>query len=325
MEETKLQKETFKDKLKASNYIVFIVLLVLSAFLGILSPVFFSGDNIMNILLQASINGVIAVGLTMVIITGGIDLSVGSVVAVAGIFMGLVKNVLGPENPLSGILGILGALVIGALLGSINGVMITKGKLPPFIATLGMMTIGRGLALVMSDGRPIGDIPPLIRFIGGEKILGVYTPIIIMVIVYVVAYWLLKYTRQGRNTYATGGNMEAAKLSGINVNRTIVNTYVLSGICSGIAAVMLVGRLNSAAPTAGLEYEMNAIAASVIGGTSMSGGEGSILGTLIGALLISVLRNGLNILGVSSYWQQIAIGLVIIFAVLSDTLKHRNQ
>lgn len=312
-------KEYKKERrIKVSDYVVFFSLVGLCVILSFASSVFLSADNISNVFLQASLNGVIAIGMTMVILTGGIDLSVGSVVAVAGIFIGITKDSMSP------LLVMIVALAAATLLGFINGLGITKGKLPPFIATLGMMSIARGLASVLSNGRPIGNIPELFRFIGGGKLFGIYFPIIIMVVAYVIAYFVLKYTKLGRNTYAVGGNMEAAKLSGINVHRTLLKVYSISGLCSGIAAVMLVGRLNSASPTAGLEYEMNAIAATVIGGASMTGGEGRIQGTFIGALIISVLRNGLNLLNVSSYWQQIAIGLVIVVSVLADTLRHNK-
>ncbi|MGI6169791.1 MAG: ABC transporter permease [Christensenellales bacterium] len=320
MEGSNIKNSGYKKerRIKVSDYVVFFSLIGLCVILSLASDVFLSAGNISNIFLQASLNGVIAIGMTMVILTGGIDLSVGSIVAVAGIFIGIAKDTMPP------VVVMIIALIAATLLGFINGIGVTKGKLPPFIATLGMMSIARGLASVLSNGRPIGNIPELFRFIGGGRIFGIFFPIIVMVVAYIIAYFLLKYTKLGRNTYAVGGNMEAAKLSGINVHRTQLKVYSISGLCSGIAAIMLVGRLNSASPTAGLEYEMNAIAATVIGGASMSGGEGRIQGTFIGALIISVLRNGLNLLNVSSYWQQIAIGLVIVVSVLADTLR-RNR
>jgi ribose transport system permease protein len=314
-----------KSSFKLSNYTVFFGLIALCIVLSLLSNVFLTGDNIMNIFLQASINGVVAVGMTFVIITGGIDLSVGSIAATCVVVIGLTKNIFGEYTAASGIASIVLALVAGCVLGAVNGLTITKGKLPPFISTLGMMSMARGLALILTGGRPIGDLPPIVRFIGSGKILfGIYMPIIVMLVIYVLAFWILKYTWQGRSTYAIGGNKEASRLSGIKVDRTIMITYIISGFCAAVAAVLNGGRLNSANPTAGVEYEMDAIAASVIGGASLAGGEGTIIGTFIGALLISVLRNGLNILGTSSYWQQLVIGAVIIAAVMVDTVKNKK-
>lgn len=308
---------------RISEYFVVFGLIALCLIITIFRPVFISPSNIINVLLQISINGVIAIGLTMVIITGGIDLSVGSVLCLCGVVMGLLTESIGVDNPIAAPACIVVALAIGILAGTINGLFITKGKLPPFIATLGMMSIARGMALTLSGGKGVAPLPKFIQTLGGTGII--YIPIIIMLFVYVVAWWLLRYTKQGRNTYAIGGNQEAAILSGINVHLTTIKVYAISGLCCGIAAIMLVGRLNTAQPTAGIGYELDAIAATVIGGTSMSGGEGKIIGTLIGALIIGVLRNGLNLLNVSSYIQQVVIGLVIILAVLSDTIRDKNK
>jgi len=308
---------------KISEYFVLFGLIALCIIIAILNPTFIEPANIINILLQISINGILAIGLTMVILTGGIDLSVGSLIALSGICMGLVQKAMVADNALVTILCILVSLVIGLLAGMANGIMITKGKLPPFIATLGMMSIGRGLALTLSGGKGVSPFPTFIQTLGGTGNLLV--PIAIMLAIYGIAWWILRYTKQGRNTYAVGGNKEAAKLSGINVDRTMITVYSLSGLLAGIAAVILVGRLNTAQPTAGLNYELDAIAATVIGGTSMSGGEGKIIGTFIGALFIGVLRNGLNILNVSAYIQQVVIGVVIIAAVLSDTIRDKNK
>lgn len=308
---------------KFSEYFVLFGLIALCIIIAVLNPTFIQPANIINILLQISINGVLAIGLTMVILTGGIDLGVGSVVCLSGITMGLLTKAIGVANPITAGVCIVASIIIGILAGAVNGVLITKGKLPPFIATLGMQSIARGLALTLSGGKGIATFPKLIQTMGGTG--AIYIPILIMIFVYMLAWFLLRYTKQGRNTYAVGGNREAAKLSGINVNKTTIAVYAISGLCSGIAAVMLVGRLNTAQPTAGMNYELDAIAATVIGGTSMSGGQGKILGTLIGALFIGVLRNGLNILNVSSFVQQIVIGVVIISAVLSDTMRDKSK
>ncbi len=308
---------------KLSEYFVVFGLIAMCILITIFKPVFISPANIINVLLQISINGVIAIGLTMVIITGGIDLSVGSVVCLAGVVMGLLTDAIGVDNPITAAVCIAAALIVGILAGGINGILITKGKLPPFIATLGMMSIARGLALTLSGGKGVAPLPKFIQKLGGTG--AIYIPIIIMGAIYLIAWWILRYTKLGRNTYAIGGNQEAAVLSGINVHRTTIKVYAISGICCGVASILLVGRLNTAQPTAGIGYELDAIAATVIGGTSMTGGEGKIVGTLIGALIIGVLRNGLNLLNVSSYIQQVVIGIVIVVAVLSDTIRDKNK
>jgi len=308
---------------RSSEYFVVFGLLAMCIIITILKPVFISPSNILNVLVQITINGILAIGLTMVIITGGIDLSVGSVIAVCGITMGLITKRMGDQFWLTALICIIAALFIGILSGVINGFFITKGKLPPFIATLGMMSIARGMALTLSEGKGLAPLPKFIQTLGGTG--AIYIPIIIMAVVYAIAWWVMRYTKQGRNTYAVGGNKEAATLSGIKVDKTLIVTYGISGLCCGVASIILVGRLNTAQPTAGIGYELDAIAATVIGGTSMTGGEGRIVGTFIGALIIGVLRNGLNLVNVSSYIQQIVIGLVIIGAVMSDTIRNKNK
>jgi ribose/xylose/arabinose/galactoside ABC-type transport system permease subunit len=310
-----------------SDYFVAIALIALGVILSIVSPVFLSISNILNILVQTSINSIVAVGMTMVILTGGIDLSVGSIVALAGVTAGLTSMAIDADVTSAGlgIVCIIMALAVGALAGLVNGVLISKAKLPAFIATLGMMSIARGLALTISGGLSITKIPAIIKFIGSGHIGFINFPIIFMIVIYFIAWWVLRYTRLGRNTYAVGGNMEAARLSGVKVQKTLIIVYMISGICSSIAALLLTGRLNSAQPVAGSGYELDAIAATVIGGTNMSGGEGQIIGTLIGALLVAVLRNGLNLLNVSPYSTQIVIGTVIILAVMMDTLRNREK
>lgn len=298
-------------------YIVF-GLFGLCVILAFLSPVFLSVANISNVILQASINATLACGMTFVIISGGIDLSVGSVLAMSGVVLGSVL-----KTDASLVVGLLSALLIGALCGLINGLFITLGNLPPFISTLGMMSIARGAALFYTGGRSISGFSMNMMTLGNGAFLGVPILIIIMAVTYLIAFFILRYTQLGRYTYAIGGNEEATRLSGISIRwyKTIV--YIISGLTSGIAAIMLTARLNSAQPIAGMSYELDAIAATVIGGTSLSGGEGKIYGTIIGALIISVLRNGLNLLNVSSFIQQIVIGAVIIAAVLVDKAKKR--
>jgi ribose/xylose/arabinose/galactoside ABC-type transport system permease subunit len=310
-----------------SEYFVVVALIAVCAILSVISPVFLSIDNIINVFLQTSINSIVAVGMTMVILTAGIDLSVGSLVAVTGMTAGLTFEIISGNVNDAGValLCIILAMAIGALGGLVNGFLIAKTKLPPFIATLGMMSMARGLSLMISGGQPVTRMPSIIKFIGSGRIGVIYTPIIVMIAVYFVGWWMLRYTKLGRSTYAVGGNLEAARLSGINVSRTLMLVYMISGICTSIAAVVLMGRLDSAQPTAGKDYELDAIAATVIGGTSMSGGEGRLIGTLIGALFMAVLRNGLNLLDVSPYATQLVIGLVIILAVMMDRLRNRGR
>jgi ribose transport system permease protein len=287
----------------------------------VLSPHFLTVPNLVNIAQQTSINAIIAVGLTFVIITAGIDLSVGSIVAFSGV---VLASALEAGLPMS--LAIILGLGVGLICGLINGSLIAYGKLPPFIATLGMMSVARGAALMYTQGRPISGFDLNFRSIATGEIMFIPVPVILMILVYLIAHFILTHTKLGRYTYAIGGNEEAALLSGINVMRYKACVYGICGALSGLAAVMLTARLNSAQPIAGMMYELDAIAATVIGGTSLMGGEGRIVGTLIGALIMGVLRNGLNLLGVSSFLQQTIIGAVIIIAVLIDTtIKRRGS
>ena len=294
-------------------------LLGLCAVLSALTPHFFTVSNLLNVAEQAAIIAIVAVGMTFVIITGGIDLSVGSVLAFAGVVMASVLHA-GAPVPLA----LLVALGTGLFCGLLNGALITVGRLPPFIATLGMMSVARGTALMFTEGRPVSGFSGGFRSLATGEVLGIPVSVVIMVGVYSVAHVVLTRTKLGRYTYAIGGNEEAALLSGVNVRFYKAAVYGISGMLSGLAAVILTARLNSAQPIAGMMYELDAIAATVIGGTSLLGGEGTVVGTLIGALIMAVLRNGLNILGVSSFVQQVVIGSVIIAAVLIDMwLKRR--
>jgi ribose transport system permease protein len=286
-----------------------------------LTPHFLTVSNLLNIAEQAAIIAIVAVGMTFVIITGGIDLSVGSVLAFAGVVM---ASALHAEVPVP--VALAAALGTGLFCGLVNGALITLGRLPPFIATLGMMSVARGTALMFTEGRPVSGFSGGFRSLATGELVGIPVSVIIMIGVYAVAHFVLTRTKLGRYTYAIGGNEEAALLSGVNVRLYKAAVYGLSGMLSGLAAVLLTARLNSAQPIAGMMYELDAIAATVIGGTSLLGGEGTVVGTLIGALIMAVLRNGLNILGVSSFVQQVVIGSVIIAAVLVDMwLKRRSQ
>jgi ribose transport system permease protein len=290
-------------------------LVLLAVLLSLLTPHFLSVSNLLNVLEQTSINAVIAVGMTFVILSGGIDLSVGSVLAVAGVVLASALRALWPAPLAIGV-----GVAVGALCGLANGVLITRGRLPPFIATLGMMSIARGAALVFTEGRPVSGFEPGFRALSTGRLLGIPAPVLITAVIYVAAHLLLTRTRFGRYVYAIGGNEEATRLSGISAGFHKTMVYVLCGVTAGMASVLLTARLNSAQPIAGINYELDAIAATVIGGTSLSGGVGTLHGTLIGALIMGVLRNGLNLLGTSSFFQQIVIGVVIITAVLFDTL-----
>ena len=295
-------------------------LLLLSGVLTLLTPHFFTVPNLLNVAQQTAINAIIAAGMTFIIITAGIDLSVGSILALAGVVLG---GLLASERSLP--LALAAVLATGLACGLLNGVLIAFGRLPPFIATLGMMSVARGLALLYTHGRPISGFSDQFRFLATGEIFHIPMPIIIMAIVYIFGHFLLSRTKLGRYTYAIGGNEQATRLSGVNVQLYKTMVYGLSGLLSGLAAVLLTARLNSAQPIAGIMYELDAIAATVIGGTSLMGGEGKIAGTLVGALIMGVLRNGLNLLDVSSYIQQTVIGLVIIMAVFLDLSLKKRQ
>lgn len=275
-------------------------------------------SNILNVLRQVSINALIAFGMTFVILTGGIDLSVGSILALTGaVTAGMMASGVDP------ILAMLLGLFLGAVLGAINGVIIAKGKVAPFIATLATMTIYRGLTLVYTEGRPISGLGDSMAFqmLGKGYFLGIPIPVVTMLISFGILYFILKKTTFGRRVYAVGGNEEASVLSGINADRIKIYVYSLVGALAALASLILTSRLNSAQPTAGQMFELDAIAAVVLGGTSLTGGRGWIVGTLIGALIIGVLNNGLNLIGVSSFFQQVVKGAVILLAVLLDRKK----
>lgn len=294
-------------------------LLVLCVALFIATPFFGTLDNLANVAEQSALVGVLAIGMTFVILTGGIDLSVGSVVALSG-----VVAALGVQRGWPLVLALGAGMLTGASAGLCNGALVTFGKLPPFIATLGMMSAARGAALMFADGRPITGFPETLRQVATARVSGVPLPVVIMLVLYALAHVVLSRTVLGRYTYAIGGNEEAAALCGINVRRYKIVVYVIAGVMAAVSSILLMARLNSAQPIAGIGYELDAIAAVVIGGTSLLGGAGSVVGTLIGALIMSVLRNGLNLLGVTSYVQQIAIGAVIVAAVLLDMALHRR-
>jgi ribose/xylose/arabinose/galactoside ABC-type transport system permease subunit len=308
---------------RARQFGTLIGLLVLCFILWILTPYFLTVSNLLNVAEQTSINAIVAVGMTFVILSGGIDLSVGSIVAFAGVVLGMSLR---GNQPLAVALAV--ALAIGALSGLVNGALVSVGGLPPFIVTLGTMSIARGAALLVTEGRPISGFAASFRVLATGRAGFVPAPVVATAVVYAIAHLVLTRTTFGRYVYAIGGNEEATRLSGVAVRFHKTMIYVVSGVMSAVAAVILTARLNSAQPIAGMNYELDAIAATVIGGTSLMGGEGTLAGTLVGALIMGVLRNGLNLLGVSSFLQQIVIGGVIVVAVLLDTVlkrKHRGS
>ena len=300
-----------------------IALIILMAVITIINSNFLTANNLLNLLLQVTSNALIAFGMTFVILTGGIDLSVGSILALSS---ALTAGLLGSGMPVT--LAILISLILGCILGMMNGLLISYGKLAPFIVTLATMTIFRGATLVYTNGNPITkglSDTFLFQFLGQGYIVGIPFPVIIMFIVFIVLYVLLHKTAFGKSVYAIGGNEKAAYISGVKLNKVKIIIYSISGIMASISGLIITSRLSSAQPTAGASYEMDAIAAVVLGGTSLSGGRGRILGTLIGALIIGVLNNGLNIIGVSAFWQQVVKGVVILIAVLIDRFKVVKQ
>lgn len=309
----------YKQILKNNGILIVFFLICIG--LSFLSPYFLTVHNIMNIIRQTSIYGIIAVGMTFVILTGGIDLSVGSILGLSGmICAGLMKN-----HGTSIFVASAAAILVGSGIGLINGLLITIGKIAPFVVTLGMVTIARGLTLIYSKGYPISGFSPEFRTLGGGYVLGIPIPVIIFIVTVVVAWFILNHTRLGRYTYAIGGNEETVKLSGINSNFYKATVYAIVGFASALSALILTSRLNSAEAIAGQGYELDVIAAVVIGGTSLSGGRGSIIGTLVGALLIGVINNGMNLLGISPYFQQVVKGALIIGAVILDRLRDETN
>lgn len=297
-------------------------LLVMCIFFSVATPFFLAFDNLITIALQTSVIGIMAIGVTFVIVTSGIDLSLGAIIALCGVSAGLFVNA-GFGLALSVIL----ALLIGALFGALNGFLIGKLNLPPFISTLGAMMLARGLTLVLTDAKPVYfDAAPQFATISQGKLFGTIPyPVIYLIVIAIVSSFILKKTLIGRYTYAIGSNEEAARLSGIKIFRTKMFVYMYCGLLCAIAGIIMAARINSGQPTAGTGYELDAIAAVVIGGTSLSGGEGTIMGTFIGAFIMGVLKNGLNLMNVSQNWQMLAMGLVVIGAVYMDQLRKKSK
>lgn len=302
-----------------SELTTLIALIGLMMVITFINPNFLTANNLLNLLLQVTANGFIAFGMTFVILTGGIDLSVGSILALSS---ALTAGLIAAGIPVP--FAILLAVCMGGIFGMLNGLLVAYGKLAPFIVTLASMTIFRGATLVFTNGNPLTQGLSdsfLFQFLGQGYVVGIPFPVILMFLVFIILYVVLHKTAFGKSVYALGGNEKAAYISGVKLNKVKIIIYTISGIMASISGLIITSRLSSAQPTAGTSYEMDAIAAVVLGGTSLSGGKGRILGTLIGALIIGVLNNGLNIIGVSAFWQQVVKGVVILIAVLLNRFK----
>ncbi|MFW5642623.1 MAG: ABC transporter permease [Alkalispirochaeta sp.] len=310
--------------------LVFIGICILLAILTLNNgvSVFLRFRNIVNVLRQSSVIGIIALGVTFVIITGGIDLSSGSLVAMIGVISAMAAR---QAYDLPVIIPVVVALALGILAGGINGTLHAKFKIPPFIATLGMMTSARGVGFLVTNGRPVDNLSDSYQWIGQGTILNlaenffIPIPVVIFIAMALISHFLLSSTRFGKYTYALGGNEQAAYICGVNVDRQKILVYTFAGFLTSIAAVVLTARVSSGQPSTGIMYELDAIASAVIGGTSLQGGIGTIGGTVIGTLIIAVMNNGLQLMGVSSYWQQIMKGVIIVVAVIIDTMRNRGK
>lgn len=310
------------------KYGILIALILICFILSFANEYFLTTRNIVNVLRQTSINGILAIGMTFVILTRGIDLSVGSVVALAGVvsasFATTASTAMVPGGPYPAPVALGLGVLVGLAAGAISGVVVARFKVPPFVATLGMLSAARGLTLIYAGGKPVPALTDAYRYIGTGSILGVPMPVILFALIFLGSLWVLTSTRFGRHVYAAGGNPHAARVSGVNVRRVIVLVYVISGAFAGVAGMILAARTGSGLTQAGIAYELDAIAAVVIGGTSLSGGVGKVTGTLIGALLIAVVNNGLDLMGVESYYQQVIKGMLIVAAVMLDQARAKQ-
>ena len=297
------------------------ILLVMWAILSRLSPFFFSFDNLFEITIQAAVIALIAVGQTFVILSGGIDLSVGSVMSAAAVVAALAM-----DNDRGLMAGIAAGLLCGGAFGAANGIVIGKLGIPPFIATLGMMGIARGFALIATGGIPVFNLAPGFEYLGQGRIANfIPVPTVTTLVLYALGYLVLRRTRLGRYTYSIGSNLQATVFSGVNVPRYLILIYMVSGLATAVAGLTEASRIGSGQPGGGVGYELDSIAAVVIGGTSLFGGEGNLFASLVGALIIATLRNGLNVLGVYAFWQQVAIGVILIAAVYLDRFRRRRR
>ncbi len=313
------------------KYLIVFIFLGMCVLLAVFSPnnSFLKPQNLINVVRQISVIGLLALGVMLCIIALGIDLSLGSVLGFSAVVTASLvqqiawKEALYPGFQAPAIVAVMAGISVGIILGAVNGGLIAFFRIPPFIATLGMMTIARGFAYIYSNGRPVSTLSPEFLWIGGGDIFGIPVPIIVFGIVIMLTHLMLNYTRFGRHVYAIGGNETAARVSGVNLGRTKVLIYALSGLMAGLGGVVLTARVQSATPALGMGYELDAIAAAVIGGTSFAGGIGTVWGTVIGALIIGVMNNGLDLLNVSPFYQQVVKGVIIIIAIIIDERKNR--
>lgn len=313
------ERRGYKKLLKNNIFILIIAIIVICLLLSLRAEYFATKQNMTAIMSSMAVNGIQAIGMTMCLITIGIDLSVGSMLSLSGVALAMCLQISLPVP-----VALLITIMCGAVCGSANGFLIAKGNLPPFIATLGMQSIAGGIALILTNGKPISGATTKIMFLGSGRIFKIIpVSFVIMLICFAVAFYTMTYTRAGRYMYTIGGNREAAKLSGISVSKYIMVPYISSGILCAIASMVVTGRLNSAEPLAGSGTELDAVAAAIIGGTSMSGGEGKIIGTFLGSLMMTIIKNGMIQMGVGTYPQQVIIGCIIILVVLTDMLNRK--
>ena len=315
-----MEKTEKKINMKSfiAQYGVIVGLAAILLFFTVMKAKFMTVDNIVNMLRQTSINGLLAIGMTFVVLTGGIDLSVGSIVGAAGMFSALAARA---ETGIPWPIAVLIGLGVGLLLGAVNGIVVSYLKVPAFIATLGMLSIARGVTFMASDAKPVPGPSKGFLKIGGGSVGILPYPVLILIVVLVICFIVLYKTRFGRYVFATGGNPSSARVSGINVKRMICSVYMISGLLAGLAGIILTSRVTSGLAQSGNGYEVDAIAAAVIGGTSLSGGRGRLWGTIVGFLIMGVMNNGLDMMAVSSYWQLVIKGLIIIGAVMLDSLN----
>lgn len=333
---------TLRDKKQMkyllSKYGIVLVFILMVIAMSIASPSFLNSRNLMNVIRQISVIGIISLGVTLVIISKGIDLSSGSVLALAAVIAASFGQTadwaarMYPNMPVMPVLiPILVALLVGGLCGFVNGSLIARTGIPPFIATLGMMVSARGLALLYTDGRPVSSLVDSYKYLGQGYVLsfgdfkGIPVPVVIYLLMIIITWVMLNHTRFGKNIYSIGGNVHAASVSGINVKRNLIAIYAYAGLLAGLAGLLMSARIDTGQPGMGVSYELDAIAATTIGGTSHSGGIGTIWGCVVGALILGVLNNGLNLLGVSAYWQQIIKGAIIVGAVIIDMRKNNKK
>lgn len=312
-----LDKKTWLEIL--NKYAIFFILLAMVIILSVMEPNFLTSMNLLNIVRQITLIAILGFGLTMIIITTGIDLSPGSVVAMVSVITAMFAH--HGEYPL--VVTILIGLLVGVAAGFFNGLIISNIKIPAFIVTLGMMISARGLAYIFSDGHPITGFSQQFDYLGRGYLFGIPFMIYVLIVVGIISHIILRHTRLGKSIYAIGGNEQAALVSGINVKRTLMFVYMYGGLMAGLAGILLTSRVSAGLPTAGTNYEMDAIAAVVIGGTSLMGGIGSIGGTLIGALIIGVLNNGMDLMHINGYWQQVLKGAIIVGAIILDKYKNK--